>query len=89
MFELSYNEEMFCEKLEDASRLCRGELEMNYDEVAGGWVAKDYIKSYGCSLTLGVHDKKYFEPLITTEEAEENLIDVRKCFDTFGCYVVG
>lgn len=85
MYRLNDNEKNFIEILNEAMRYIKGELELN--NVEGDWYVLDYREDLGSAFNIDV--APYDKPLITEEEAEEKGIDVRKCCDYVGAYIVG
>lgn len=79
------NEKKFIEKINEAKRYAKGELEL--DNFDGEWYAMDYREDFECAFPIEA--EQYDEPLITDEEAEEKDIDIIKCCDECGIFYVG
>lgn len=90
MYELNENEKLFVEILDNAKKCCKGELELDLcvDEDEGfSWFAMDYREELEGAFAIAI--SPYDKPLISEERAEEMRIDVRKCCDAVGAFIVG
>lgn len=79
-------EQKLIDKIEEAKRYCKGELELDLfenDMFGDGWYAMDYIESSGGAFSI--NSIKYNKPLILEKTTQKYNIDVRKCCDY--CYV--
>ena len=79
------NEKNFINKLENAKKYVKGELELDLE--AGEWYAMDYREDFESAFPIEV--EPYNKPLITEEEAENKCIDIEKCCDECGISYVG
>lgn len=85
-------EKALIEKIEEAKRYCRGELELDFlshyeEECLNGWYAMDYKECLGGAFEINAngYDKK---PLISGDEADKYNVDVIKCCSFCNiCYV--
>ena len=83
-------EQKFIEKIEEAKRYCKGELELDLlenDIFGDGWYAMDYREEL--EGAFGISSDKYNKPLITEETSQKYNIDVIKCCDYCDVYYVG
>jgi len=78
------NELQFIERIEEAKRYVKGELEL--DHWSDGWFAMDYREEFNQALSIDT--KKYDKPIITDNDAENKKIDVVKCCEYCGIYYV-
>jgi len=82
---LNDNEKKLVEKLENAKRYVKGELELNCDD--GVWTALDYSAYLGGAFSIEAEG--FDGKIITVSEAESLGVDVIKCCNECGIAYVG
>ena len=85
--QLNENEKRFVEILEKARRYCAGELEVVFDFSNDAWWARDYKELWGGSYIIETDDFE-LRPLILASTAKTYHIDVEKCCNYVGAYIV-